>query len=589
MFFFLLSAALAAMVLYRPQEAVLPMRFQIPAPPQHSFVSALNPQASYAGGSISPDGRRVAFAAADATGNIRLWVRPIDSFVAQVLPGTEEAGLPFWSPDSQSIGFGAQGKLKRIDVAGGQPQVLCDASAFRGGAWNRDGVIVFATTSLSPLFRVPATGGAPVQVTTLGTGQTSHRFPVFLPDQKHFIYSSLLGGGEHEIFAASLEKPEGTSLLKTNAPALYSVAGYLLFPRQGALFAQVFDAESLKLSGDPIRIAEQVASDNNALAASVSDTGTLIFRNGLAASGVVQMQWFERNGKPAEMVGSPGLYFGAELSPNGRRIAVHRHEASGGDIWLFDSASGPMSRLTFDASQDNSSPIWSPDSLSIAYATRRDGKGGIYKRSVSGTSSEEVLVEPSDAFPVPMSWSQDGKFLVYTAFDKATGENIWALPTTGDRKPVPLVTEPGNQSLPQVSPDGKWLAYISQASGRIEIYVKTFPTGEGRWQITTTGASNLSIRWRGDSKELYYTTAGQTRDLLAVPMNAEGAILRWGTPERLFDSGYIGIPHPGGGSYHDYSVSPDGKRFLIPRPNEPIAQSSTLPINVVLNWTALLK
>jgi WD40 repeat protein len=419
--------------------------------------------------------------------------------------------------------------------------------------------------------------------------KTSLRFPVFLPDNSHFIYSAVATQGDHEIFVAALDKPEGVSLLKAEAPALYSPAGYLLFARQGSLFAQAFDAKSLKLSGNPIRVVEQVASTNNALAASVSNTGTLIYRNGVSPSGKVQMQWFQRSGKAAETVGPPGPFMGVELSRNGTRLAVHRHDGTGGDIWLFDSAQGPMSRLTFDAAQDNGSPIWSPDGSSIAYVSLRNGKRGIYKKPASGTGTEDVLLEPSDVAPTPLSWSPDSKFLLYTARGPNTGEDIWALPLTGARKPIPLVEARGQQSLPQVSPDGKWMAYISDESGRIELYVKTFPTGDGRWQITTNGASNLSVRWRGDTKELYYIPAGQTRDLMAIPINPDGSTFRWGTPEKLFDSGYIGIPHPGGGSYHDYAVSPNGQRFLIPRPDAPILESGSLPINVVLNWTALLK
>jgi serine/threonine protein kinase/Tol biopolymer transport system component len=587
-FFFLMSVGLASMMFYRPAEPVQGMRFEIPAPYQQTYFSPANNALSYSGGSISPNGRRIAFTAADSKGTVRLWVRPIEAVVAQALPGTEGAALPFWSPDSQTIGFGAQGKLKKIDVAASQPQVICDASAFRGGAWNRNGVIIFASTALSALFRVPAAGGEPTKLTNLVAPEVSHRFPVFLPDENHFIYSAYTTQSNHTIYGASLDKPESTALVKAETPALYSPEGHLLFARQGSLFAQAFDAKSLKVSGDPIRIVVDVASTQNALAASVSNTGILIYRNASTPSGNVQMQWFERNGKPGELVGIAGAFFGVELSKNGTRLAVHRHDGTGGDIWLFDSANGPMSRLTFDPTQDNSSPIWSPDGSSIAYTSLRNGKRGVYKKPAAGTGAEEMLLEPSDDYPVPFSWSPDGKFLVYTKRVKDNGEDIWAIPLAGDRKPIPIVEGKGGQSLPQVSSDGKWIAYISNESGRVELHVRAFPTGEGRWQVTTNGASAYSVRWRGDSKELYYIPS-QTRDLMAIPISPEGTTFRWGTPEKLFDSGYVGIPHPEGGSYHDYAVTPDGQRFLIPRPDAPIADPATLPINVIVNWTALLK
>jgi len=474
-------------------------------------------------------------------------------------------------------------------VAGGQPQVVCDAAAFRGGTWNRDGVLVFAPAATPALYRVSAAGGVPVAVTNLVAPKAGHRYPVFLPDNKHFVYSAVGTANDHddEIFVAALDRPESTSLLKADSPAIYSPSGHLLFVRQDSLFAQAFDAGSLKVSGDPIRIAEQVAAGGNALGASVSSTGILTYRNGTLAIGDVQLQWFDRTGRPGEMVGSPGAFIGVDISRTGTKLAVHRHDGGGGDIWVFESDKGPMSRLTFDATQDNASPIWSPDGSSIAYSSLRNGKHGIYKRSAAGTGGEEMLVEPSDEFPTPMGWSPDGKYLVYTVRGRTTAEDIWALPLTGDRKPVPLVVAPRTQSLPQVSPDGKWLAYLSDESGRTEFYVTTFPTGEGRWQITN-GSSNLSLRWRGDSKELYYIPLGQARELVALPISPEGSTFKWGTPQKLFDSGYVGTPHPGGGGYHDYAVSPDGKRFMMPRPNAPLPQTN-LPINVVLNWTALLK
>jgi eukaryotic-like serine/threonine-protein kinase len=572
--FFVAALGFAGLWLYRPQEIPEVVRFFISAPGKATFDSV---------GSISPDGRRIAFTARDSAGKLLLWIRPLESRAAQPLSGTDDAALPFWSPDSRSIAFFAQGKLKKIDVGGGPPQTLCDAPDGRGGSWNGDGVIVFAPSVNGPLYRVSSAGGRTVAVTVLTPSQIFHRFPSFLPDGKHFLYASRGEPGDPSVFVGSLDSTNATALLAADSAAIYSPPGYLLFVQQSTLLAQPFDLRQLRVTGETHPIAEQVAVFLNAYAASVSDKGTLIYRNGSSGSGNVQLGWFDRTGKLIEWVGMPGGYIGVDLAGDGKRIAVHRHDSNGGDIWVSDSARGQMRRLTFDASQENSSPIWSPDGTRIAFASLRGGKWGIYQKLASGTGNDELLTE-SELQKMPMSWSPDGKLLVYWLNDPKTGADLWVLPLNGDRKPFLFLADPSDQRLPQISPDGKWIAYRSNETGRQEIYVRPFPTGEGRWQISTNGGS--SVRWRSDGKELYYLTNAVFGKMVAVPVSASGVTFQWGTPYELFDSNYNSPVHY---SFHDYAVSPDGQRFLIPRAEALLTEEiASAPIDVVLNWPVLM-
>jgi Tol biopolymer transport system component len=566
---------------------ILMLADRVPAPETMRFAISMPEGMVFNGSiSISPDGRRIAFSAIDAAGLVSLWVRPLDSLIAQPLPGTQGAGLPFWSPDSRSIGFFAQGKLKKIDVAGGPPQTLCDAPAGRGGSWNIEGLIIFAPDEAAPLSRVSLAGGTPTPLTKLTATQSGHRYPAFLPDGKHFIFSATTAAGA-EILLGNLESGDTSVLLSASSPALFSPAGYVLFARQGVLVAQQFDTKKFRVVGEAIPVTErlQFSSFGNFVSASVSASGSLVYLPAAPDTGDFQLAWVDRTGKVLDTVGPAGPYRGVELSPDGKRIAVHRHEGTGGDVWLVE-AQGPLSRLTFDPSQDNSNPIWSPDGKRIAFGSLRGGKWGIYEKPTDGTGKEELLLELG-SIGAPMSWSTDGKFLAYITQAPHTGRDIWAVALTGGRKPFPVVEDQGPQSMPQISPDGKWIAYVSNETGTYEVYVRPFPTGEGHWQITTDGALGDSVRWRGDSKELFYLASGGNVPMMAVPINA-GTTFQWGTPRKLFDSFYFGSfgsVH----TFHDFSVTRDGQRFLIPQANRGAAQTrATSQITVVLNWTAAL-
>jgi WD40 repeat protein len=371
--------------------------------------------------------------------------------------------------------------------------------------------------------------------------------------------------------------------LAADSAAIYAPPGYLLFVRQGALLAQPFDAMTQQLGGDPVRLADSVAFDRNAPGFSVSEHGTLTYRTGPAAQSL-QFAWFDRTGKLLKPVGAAGDYHGMDLSGDGTRVAVHRHEGNGGDIWIFE-ARGTTTRLTFDASQDNSSPIWSLDGSHVAFASLRAGKCGVYQKASNGTGAEEPLVQ-SEVRKNPMAWSPDGKYLVYSLYEpKGTGQ--WLLPMTGDRKPVPLLNAPFNEAHPQLSPDGKWMAYNSNQTGRAEVYVKPFPSGDGQWQVSTTGG--IFPRWRGDGKELFYFTSTTAGKLMAVEVSGAGSTFDVRSPRELFDTGYFETGHLNF-SYHVYAVSADGQRFLIPRSAANLAGlAAPAPITMVLNWTAALK
>jgi dipeptidyl aminopeptidase/acylaminoacyl peptidase len=428
---------------------------------------------------------------------------------------------------------------------------------------------------------VAASGGEPVGVTKPGD-RNSHRLPSFLPDGRHFLFANI-GPTGIEVFAGALDSMESTRLLAADSNALYSEPDELLFVRQGTLLRQSFDVASMEVSGDPTPVAEQVAIGTNTGGAfSVSENGVLVYRSGASTTGIVQLGWFDRSGKLLETVGPPGMYRGVELSPDGRRVAVHRHDGTGGDLWLLDlERRGTLSRLTFDASQDNASPIWSPDGRRIVFGSERNGKWGVYEKSANGTGTEQLLVE-SDLPKMPMAWSRDGKSVVYWVQDPKTGGDQWVLPLGAEKKPLPLLQTQFQEGHPQIAPNGKWIAYQSNESGRAEIYVRPFPGGDGKWQVSTAGGTFM--RWRADSAELFYLTAGSLGKLMSVNVNTAGPTFEYGDPIELFDSGYINFQH--GLNYHTYAVSPDGQRFLIPRPESALeGDAPPAPITVVTNWT----
>jgi eukaryotic-like serine/threonine-protein kinase len=525
---------------------------------------------------ISPDGQKIVFAAGPP-GRSLLWLRSLDSLSARPLAGTDNANGLFWSPDSRTVAFFAQGKLKRIDIEGGSARVLADAGNARGGTWNRDGVILFAPNPAGPLFRVSATGGQPSAVTRIDAAQQiSHRFPKFLPDGSHFLYYVQGSRESNGVYVGALDGSSTPRLFDADAAAVYASSGHLLFVLQGTLFAQRFDPDKLALMGDPIPVADQIAenSANQEAALSASAAGPVVYRTG--SESPRQLVWMDRSGREIEKLGAPDPTSprNPSLSLDGRRVALDRTVNGNTDVWILELERSVLSRFTFDEAVD-SAPVWSPDSNQIIFASRRKGVRDLYQKPVRGAGSEELLLATPETKD-PVDWSPDGRFFLYGTVDPRTGNDIWALPIGGaDRKPFPVVQTNFNEHSGQFSPDGKWIAYQSSESGRYEIYIQLFPGPGGKTQISTSGGR--SPRWRRDSKELFYI--GADDKLMAVPITfaSNGQTLEPGAPVPLFVTHTV---RPGYDNW-DYVAAPDGQRFLM---NTPTEETVTSPVVLLMNW-----
>jgi Tol biopolymer transport system component len=542
-----------------------------PAPPvvMRFNAAAARGMASLDSPRISPDGRFIAVDATDSTGVSTIWLRPVGSLEFQSIPGTEGANRPFWSPDSRFIAFTAQGKLKKIAVTGGPATIICDAPTGSDGTWSTSGVILFDGGQTDPIKRVPATGGVPVAEVTGDSGAVG--WPHFLPDGKHFLY--MAGAtGPGEIVVGSLGSKKRQPLGIHGSRMEYSPAGYLLFVRDRTLLAQPFDAGSLKLRGEPIPVAEPVGTAQGGALGhfSVSRNGVLIYTLGGSASN--KLVWLDRSGKVLGQVGQPGDILTVALSPDGGRVAARVADPQTGnrDIWLLELTRGTATRFTFNPASE-ALPIWTPDGSRVVFGSDRSGAFDLYQKPSNGAADEETLLVSKEA-KWPGDFSQDGKYLAYFSFNAQNNFDVYILPLSGDRKPIPFVHSSFNETLPRFSPDGQWLAYVSDASGRNEIYVQPFPGPGGKWQVSTAGG-NEPI-WRGDGKELFYL-APDSR-LMSVEVKA-GSAFEAGVPAPLFPM----TATPDG--WTRYTASADGKRFLVVEPE----RSQTLtPTTVVLNWNA---
>jgi Tol biopolymer transport system component len=557
-----------------PEERA--MRFQINPPPGAEFVLG-------AGGgiAISPDGRAIAFVAVSG-GSSKLWVRPLDSIAARELPGTDAAEQPFWSPDSRSLGFFAGGKLKRVDVTGGPPVLVADASAARGATWLPDGTIIFTPVVTGGLQRVAASGGAAaVSLTNLDSarGEASHRWPQVLPGGKRFIYyiqgASRVGG----TYLGSLDRPDAKTQLTQNpnnalyAPPRGQYPGYLLFLREKTLIAQLFDPVRGQLSGEAVPVpgveAISTAGAINLADFSVSNQGALVFGRG---SDRYQLTWFNREGKVLSTVGQPDRYLSIRISPDGKAVAASRVDAAGhSDVWRIEFTRSAPNRLTFDG--NGYLTAWSPDGRHIFYGSL----GGMFESEANGTGQGRAAIQTRPGFV--NDWSPDGRYLLYEEASPETQGDLWIVPTTGDRKPVPYLKTPFNEIDGQFSPDGKWVAYTSDESGgRNEVYVRAFPAGADKFPVSNSGGG--IPRWRQDGKELFYRALDGRLMAASVRPVAQG--LEFGTPAALF-----AIAPPTGIFAYPYDVSPDGQRILALAPAAGEAGASLL--TVLINWQAGLK
>ena len=576
-----LLAALPFAVAYfrRPAAVDDVVRLVVLPPEGTTFSVGPAATASMPQPTLSPDGRLLAFVSVGEDSKQLLWVRTLASVEARSLVGTEDASYPFWSPDSRFIGFFAGGKLKKIDAQGKSVQVLCDALQARGGSWNDDGLILFSPNYDDVLFSVSAAGGAPTPVTSLNSSRQEygHQWPYFMPDGRHFLYQVRSSQKENSgIFVGSLDSKSTQRLIGADSNPAYAPAGYLLFRREDrSLVAQPFDSGSLQLSGEPIPVVEQVRYDlvRELAAFSVSQNNVLAFATSRPNA---ELLWFNREGTRLGRVGEPGLYYVPSLSRDEKRLAVAYDPQTGNtDIWVVDLARGASSRLTSDASND-AIPVWSPDGIQIVFRSNRNGPIDLYLKKVGSVSQEELLLA-SNLQKRPTDWSKDGRFIVFETLDPKTKEDLWILPMFGDRQPAPYLQSEFREQQGRLSPDGRWMAYTSDESGRDEVYVQSFPTPGSKYRISTNGGADP--RFRGDGKELFFVAAD--RKLLAVEIKG-ASTFEAGVPSELFQTRVSGLSD----TRTHYSVTADGQRFLVMSTTEDMISS---PITVVLNWTTELK
>jgi Tol biopolymer transport system component len=561
-----LVAAITAMVLLlsRPAPELPSFRLDVTTPPTTA-------PAAFA---LSPDGSQIVFAAT-ADGVSRLWRRALDQTTAQPLPGTEGATNPFWAPDSRSIGFFADGRLKRLDLAGGPPQDLAEAPDNRGGTWSRDGVILFAPGIGGGLRRVPAKGGTVAVVP--GDGG---RFPAFLPDGRRFVF--FLGPTSPDrqgIYLGSLDAPDARRLVPADVAGAYVVPGYLLMQRQGVLVAVPFDATREAIMGDPIPIAQTAGVDFGFFrsAFSVSATGLLAYRTGTERR---QLVWNDRRGNDVGTLGPPDetdrLY--PEVAPDGLSVAIQRFVKGNFDLWLIDGR-GVWDPFTTDPGVDRAT-VWAPDGSRLVFSANRTGVYDLFEK-VAGSTGNGRVVFTSPANKLPADWSPDGNVLLFVSASSNTGRDLWALPLSGAQRPFPAAVQtPANEDEGQFSPDGKWIAFTSDESEMDEIYLEPFPPSGNRSRVSPAGGGQP--RWRRDGTELFYIA--RDGKLMAVPIDlrSTGKTPVAGAPVPLFATRLASR----GARKQQYAVAKDGQRFLM---NVAVDEATRSPITIVQNWMAGLK
>ncbi len=540
-----------------------------------------------ASAAISPDGKALVFTCVDsAATQQRLWIRSLGSSAAQLLPGTEDAGFPFWSPDSRFVGFFASGKLRKVPVGGGPPETICDAPNGRGGSWSKHDVIILAPLSGGPIQRVSPDGGEAVTVARPDSarGETALRFPCFLPDGRHFLYVSLpKRQGQYDVYVGDLDSGETRHVMVAGSAPVYTEPGYLLFESGGRLVAQRFDRSKLCPVGRviPLGDAPSLLMADGAPILCPPAKGVLVHVTSMISN--TELTWLDRTGRPTGTIPlPPGRYEYPTLSPNDRWVAVTKHgTATGGDLWVVDLERDVPSRLTFDgsvASGTVGSPWpWSPDGDRIAYTANPSGPWCIYQVAADGTGRPEPLLESGELFKFPVSWSPDGTYIVCYWFGGLGGMDVWLLPLEGDRTPAPYLRTRFDESDGRVSPNGRWLAYESNETGTMEQYVSSFPILGERYRITTSGDAAYA-QWSKDGRELIvYTWPGNIGCGPVLSVNVQTAPTFKAEPPRMLFTPPRNLA--------GLVATSDLKRFLAAVPVEGSAQS----ITVILNWEAALK
>ncbi len=561
----LVIAVIALAVSNRSVEVDAPeMRLQIVTPPESSPSSF----------TLSPDGRNLVF-----FNQAQYWLRSLDSERAELLPGTENAGMTFWSPDSRSIGFSASDRLKRFDIGGRLAMTVSNVPigiGTRNGSWSKDGnLLIGPPGDWMPIFLFDVRGGNAVTVTNLEPGQTTQAYPYFLPDGRHFLFFSRTTDGQG-IYAGSLNSKETHRLFDSDSAAVFSPPDYVLFARRGALLAQRLDLKTMSSEGAAISISPEVFVDTSvgstsvraSIAASASTAGPIAYR---AHADRTQLGWVDRTGRLIHLIS--GTEQSDILQPDDLRLAPDGHTAAfartvdgNKDIWLIDLDRGLPRRFTSNKAWDGR-PIWSPDGKRLVFSTLRKGVLDLYQRPADETELETPLMESHEG-KVAHDWSMDGRYILYQSSNPQTSDDIWAMPLFGDRKPVPVVRTPSLECCPRFSPDGHTVAYQSWETGRSEIYVQPFMGTAGKQRISSEGG--VSVRWRADGRELFYRAPDGR--LMAVSIQKDGEAIKAGTPAPLFRVPAVYIP------------SPDGQRFLVNVVTEPAS-----PITILLNWNRLAK
>jgi eukaryotic-like serine/threonine-protein kinase len=559
------------------------IRLEMTPPPGTEFVIA-------SGGVVSPDGRMIAFVARKRAG-AGLWVRPLDSSEARELPGTDQASAPFWSPDGKSLGFFASGKLKRIEVTGGFPKEICAAPSANGGTWNEEGIILFSAVNDGPLLKVAAAGGTPAAVTAVDVSrrENSHRWPYFLPGGKRFLYfvraSDIVRDSDPStgIYLGNLDKPS-EKLKLVEAPSsgvfgpLESSSGSLIWVRAGGdLVTQTLDVEAGRLSGEPSVLASGLPTTVGGRRSNVS-----VSRNGLLVYGSpglgspAQLTFLGRDGAHSGVLGEPGIYDSLKISPDGQRVALAGGE---GAMWFMEMARG----LPIRAGDGYFGPVWSPDGTTIVFCI--GGPPNLYARKVNGSEGAERLIDSPDSL-YPLDWSPDGRYLLFRLTSNDPSQkasfDLWLMDMREGRKTAPFTSTPFKEGRSQFSPDGRWIAYTADESGREEVYVQSFPAGGKKWQVSREGGD--AARWRMDGKELFYVNA--EGKVTAVTVRAEPGSVQFGPPIPLFElPSRAPSPQATSGLRYSYDVMPNGQRFLA---LVPVGAPGTPSITVLSNWRAEL-